>query len=88
MDRISIEIRRRIRVSIWAYEYEILNGPSVSDNIFDQECLLIDLNISTSYKGRDNSKIDNWFRENFKPYTGQWIHNHPNKNGLLKYIKK
>lgn len=72
------EIRRRIRVSIWAYAYEFENSLLVADSQFDAEASKINPLLCTSYPGRDNSEIDAWFKAHFKPHTGAWIHNHPN----------
>jgi len=86
-DRVSEEIRRRILVATWAYAYEILSENLVPDHVYDEEAQKIDLSISTSYSTRDNSEIDKWFRENFKPNTGSWVWNHPDKKGLHRYYE-
>lgn len=75
--RIAEEIKRRINVAVWAYAYELENDSLVSDQRFDSECRLVDLSIDT---GRPD--MDAWFRANFDPCTGQWVHAHPDKNGL------
>lgn len=81
---VSEEIRRRIRVAVWAYAYEALHESLVPDHVFDAECRKVDLSVSTSYEGRDNSAIDAWFRKEFDPSTGCWIwKQHP---GLLRII--
>jgi len=67
---IEQERKRRINVSVWAYAYEIDNEPLVSDEEYDRECRLVDLSIETG-------RLDEWFRANFQPDTGMWIHNHP-----------
>jgi tRNA/tmRNA/rRNA uracil-C5-methylase (TrmA/RlmC/RlmD family) len=66
------ETRRRIRLAVWAYAYEIKSSPVVSDAVFDVECYQVNLAIDTGMP-----HLDGWFRKNFKPHTGQWIHNHP-----------
>lgn len=89
-ERCAEERRRRINVAVWAYAYEVMDDPLVSDEEFDSECALVDLKLSTSYKGKDNRAIDRWFRENFEPHTGMWVHNHPDKDGLhliYQYMK-
>jgi hypothetical protein len=73
------EVRRRINVALWAYAYEIENQPIVTDAQFDEECKRIDLSIDTP-----RPHLDIWFRNNFVPYTGSWIYQHPN----LKRLKE
>lgn len=68
----EIEKHRRIKLCLWAYCYEILNKPLVSDAKFDSEALKVDLNVNT-----DRPDLDDWFRKNFQTYTGQWIYTHP-----------
>lgn len=67
------EKRRRIQVALWAYAYEIMADPIVSDDIFDAACYLINLDTLTN-----SPEMDVWFKENFEPFTGQWIHSYPN----------
>ena len=69
---VELERKRRINLAIWAYAYEVLHTSIVDDATFDEECLKVDLSVSTG-----NKKLDNWFRENFTPDTGMWIYSHP-----------
>jgi hypothetical protein len=69
---IEIERRRRIRVALWAYAYEILDDPFVPDARFDEECLLVQPDMDTGH-----TVLDRFFRTHFKPYTGQWVRRHP-----------
>lgn len=78
---IEIETRRRIRVSVWAYAYEILDSPMVDDETYDRECSLIDVRILTG-----NPKMDLFFQREFHSDTGMWIHKHPDQKGLEKYF--
>jgi hypothetical protein len=59
----------------------------MSDHEFDDLCKKVDPTVKTG-----NRKMDNWFKKNFDPSTGQWIHNHPDQNKLRhlyeKYYKK
>lgn len=64
------ERRRRIRLALWAYAYEVLAEPMVSDAEYDAEALASDPNMKTG-------RHDAWWRRNFSPATGQWIHSHP-----------
>jgi hypothetical protein len=66
-------------VSVWAYAYEMLDDPLVSDAEFDLECIQVDLGIDTG-----NATMDKFFKDNFDPFTGQWVHKHPDKLGLHK----
>lgn len=77
MTPIEKERQRRIQVALWAYAYEFHDDPLVSDAKFDETCKLIDLSVSTG-----NPAMDLWFKDNFKNFTGQWIHNHPNLKRL------
>jgi len=74
---IEKEVKRRINVALWAYAYEVANDPLVSDHQFDQECLKVNLSIDTP-----RPHLDKWFRENFSPETGSWIHSHPDLKRL------
>ena len=78
----SDQIRLRIRLSVAAYAYEICNDSIMSDSEFDRQCLLIDPSIETG-----NAKLDKFFKEEFDPSTGQWIHKHPELNGIVRIYK-
>ena len=69
-NHIEREKRNRILLTLWAYAYEIKNKPMVSDRLFDCLATYIDPAIETG-------RLDEWWRENFNPATGMWIHNHP-----------
>lgn len=71
--RIEIERWRRIKLTVWAYAYEIANNPIATDEQFDRLAAQIDTTIITG-------RLDDWWRQNFQPYTGMWIHNHPEKH--------
>jgi hypothetical protein len=74
---IEIERRRRIRVSVAAYAYEILSESIMPDADFDKLCLEINPQINTG-----NKVLDKFFKEEFDPSTGQWVHTHPEKEKL------
>lgn len=74
---VEIERRRRINIAVWAYAYEFKNDSLVSDQLFDETSKAIDLSMSTK-----NRKMDNWFKKNFSPHTGMWIHYYPNRARL------
>lgn len=73
----EIERRRRIRLSVWAYAYEVLDVSLVSDEVFDSEAKLVDLKVSTG-----NRRLDTFFRKHFADFTGQWVHKHPDLKRL------
>lgn len=79
MEGVCSETRNRIRVCVLAYAYEMRSDSLVSDHEFDKLCGEIDL---TEFTGND--EMDTWFIKHFKPWTGQWIHNHPNIEGLRR----
>lgn len=72
--RAEEETRRRIKLSIAAYHYEIItDGREVMTNHeFDSECLKVDLSINTN-----RPDLDEWWRQHFSPHTGSWIGSHP-----------
>lgn len=72
----EVEKRRRIRLSIAACAYELYNDPIISDAEYDSLSLLIRPEMSTGDRNKDK-KHDEFFRTDFSPDTGQWIHNHP-----------
>lgn len=69
---IERERRRRILLALWAYAYEFGHKSLVDDATFDRECYLVNPSIDT---GR--ADLDHFFRTDFQPYTGSWIHSHP-----------
>lgn len=75
---IEKERRLRIRLAVAAYAYEICSEPIMSDSEFDSLCLRVNLSADTG-----NNKMDAWFRDNFNPSTGQWIHKHPELTGII-----
>lgn len=80
---VEIERRRRIRLSLAAYSYEMLDNPIMSDGEFDDECKLVDKTMSTG-----NRLLDDFFLHEFEPDTGQWIHKHPELDKLKALYKR
>lgn len=84
---IENERRNRIKLSVAAYTYEVYNDSIMSDAEFDQLADKINVQVVTG-----NELMDDFFREHFSPYTGQWIHKHPDKAKLddiyVKFFKK
>jgi len=80
---ISEQIRLRIRLCVYAYAYEIANETLIPDHEFDAMCLKIDPSIETG-----NEKMDAWFKKEFNPSTGQWIHKHPELGRIVHIYRK
>lgn len=70
--KVEREVRRRIKLCVAAYAYEVLNTEIISDTVFDKMCLEVDLKVDTG-----NKVLDGYFKKHFDPSTGQWIHKHP-----------
>lgn len=69
-------------VLLWAYAYEFQDDSLVSDAVFDQTCLEIDLSIDT-----DRPDLDEWFRKEFFPDSGMWVRSFPELDRLhLRYV--
>lgn len=79
----EIERRNRIKLSIAAYAYEILNEPIISDDEFDQLAEQIRPKMSTGH-----GRIDAFFRNHFDPFTGIWIHSHPDLEGVKRTYER
>ncbi len=71
------EVRNRILLSVAAYAYEYENESIMSDSSFDALCLKINTDVETG-----NKKLDTFFKTEFDPSTGQWIHKHPDLKGV------
>lgn len=71
--------RNRIRLAVAAWAYENDKRPTMSDAEYDRLSVTVDTQrrIATG-----NSRLDNFFRRQFDPSTGLWVHKHPNKAGL------
>jgi hypothetical protein len=81
--RVEVEVRRRVDIALWAYAYEICADPIVDDGTFDEEAAKIDLTIDTP-----RPELDEWFRKEFSPHTGSWIHTHPDLKGLERLYQR
>jgi hypothetical protein len=74
---VEIERRNRIRLSVAAFAYEFESDSIMSDGDFDALAQTIDVTMATG-----NERMDMFFREQFSPHTGQWIHDHPELDRL------
>jgi hypothetical protein len=81
-DRVCTETRRRIRLAVAAYAYEIMHCPVMSDSEFDELAKSIDLTVDTR-----RPDLDKWFRKYFDPFTGMWIHRHPERRRIEQLAK-
>lgn len=70
--QVDAETRRRIRLTLAAYAYELEDNPIMSDEEYDALSKEIDLSINTR-----RSDLDAFFRKHFDPSTGMWIRSHP-----------
>ena len=77
------EKRKRIRLSLAAYAYELYDQPIISDNEYDQLSKSINPMIMT-----DNIVLDVFFMGIFTPDSGIWIHQHPELSKLGVLLKK
>lgn len=75
------EIRNRIRVAAAAYAYEIENDPIMTDAEFDALCLKIKPDVVTG-----SILLDTFFKTEFDPNTGSWIHKHPDLKGVAQVV--
>lgn len=66
------ETRKRIKLAVAAYAYEICNTPVLTDEQFDNLAKSVNLSVSTS-----RPDLDEWFRREFETDTGMWIWKHP-----------
>ena len=74
---------RRINVTVWAYAYEVESNPLVDDATYDREALLIRPEMETG-----NTLLDEFFRSEFSPHTGMWVHRHPEKHKLPEMCQR
>lgn len=70
--------RKRTRLALAAYSYEIINSPFITDSVYDALSLYVE---STKEQSTGDEELDKFFREEFSPDTGMWIYKHP---GYLK----
>lgn len=80
---IEKERRLRIKLSVAAFAYEYRNSEIISDSEFDKLCLKVNTNLDTA-----NKLLDKYFKEQFDPSTGQWIHKHPELNKIEDIYEK
>lgn len=77
--------RLRIRLALAAYAYEFEHDSILTDAEFDAMSLLVDASVGTGWP-----ELDLFFMEEFDPSTGNWIHQHPELDGIRRlywYLK-
>jgi len=79
----EVERRNRIKLAVAAYAYEFRNTSIMSDGEFDELAKQIDPTISTGH-----AILDKFFRTQFQPDTGQWVHKHPELGKLVNLYQK
>lgn len=80
---VNQETRNRIRLSVAAYAYEVDNNSVMTDGEFDELAKQINPNVDTGH-----ANLDKFFKKNFKPDTGMWIHQHPDLHGIKHIYEK
>lgn len=73
----------RIRLSVAAYAYEMMDTSIMSDAQFDKLCREVDPMVSTG-----NRKLDAFFRKHFDPSTGVWVRKHPEQRKLERLVRE
>lgn len=79
--RIERERRTRVRLCVAAYAYEVMDQPMITDAEYDRLAYSSDPTIQTGH-------LDDWWRVNFTPHTGQWILSHPELIQLRDLYKR
>lgn len=80
---VEVERRNRIRLAVAAYAYEFCDENVMTDHEFDMLARSIDAGMET---GRPD--LDDFFRKEFSPDTGQWIHNHPELDKVAQIYER
>ena len=75
--KIEQERRNRIRLSVFAYAYEFENHSVITDAEYDALSRRINPSVLTGH-----AKCDKFFKTQFEPDTGMWIHKHPDLHGI------
>lgn len=77
------ERRKRIKLSLAAYAYENTGIETMTDAEFDKLSLEINPEIRTGKR-----VLDLFFRTEFDPDTGSWVHYHPEHDKLKALFEK
>lgn len=77
------EVRKRIKVCVAAYAYEIRHDSIMSDTQWDRLAQSVNPKTKTGH-----AVMDKWFKEKFDPCTGQWIHKHPELDKIAELYER
>ena len=80
---IDKQTRIRIQLSKAAYAYEFEDNPIMADAEFDKLAKEVDLSINTR-----RPDLDEFFRKEFSPSTGNWIHGHPDLDKIAWLVDR
>lgn len=80
---INEEIRNRLKISVYAFAYEIKHDSLISDYEYDLLAKKINVNVSTN-----NKLLDEFFRDCYTPDSGMWVTKHPELGKLNKLYEK
>jgi hypothetical protein len=84
----ELERSKRIRLSVAAFAYEFTGEITLTDQEYERLAYSIDREVATWTDQTDkrqvkhSKKCDEFFKESFQPYTGQWIWQHPGLKGI------
>lgn len=82
-EEIDIQTRIRVKLTVAAYAYEILGESIMTDAEFDKLARKVDLSVDTR-----RPDLDEFFRKEFSPSTGMWIHKHPDLEILPEILAR
>lgn len=80
--RMNEQKKIRSRLAVLAAAYELYDVSLVSDEEYDQLSTQVRLNVHTGHK-----VLDEWFRDNYQPDTGMWIHGHPDLPRIRRIVE-
>lgn len=79
----EVERRKRIKVCVAAFAYEILDRPVMSDGDYDTLAHSIDPRVMTGHP-----VFDEFFLTQFEPFTGAWVRQHPDIHSLRRLYER
>lgn len=91
---VEVERSNRIHLAVAAYAYEFENDPIMTDGEFDElakkirpEQTTIDSTVYPDIVERYTA-LDKFFKTEFSPDTGQWIHKHPELDRVARVYER
>lgn len=79
----EVERRNRIRLSVAAFAYEVMDAPIMPDYEYDELARSIRPSVATGH-----NVLDVFFRFTFSPDTGMWVHHHPELDKLARLYER